>query len=543
MVCGSDGGIHRTANVAASPVVWTSLNNNYITYQYYHVALDPTMGSTIAIGGAQDNGTTSTTGTTTHTEILGGDGVAVGISSANAFHYVGSQKGNIMRRMSGDPPNAGTDIKPTGTGEGIFVTYFLLDPDNTEVLYYANSGDLYRTTSASTVTPATWTAMTGVNGATTGDIRSMATTRGPYTTSSKLYIGTSDASIYRLDNPRDVSATTSPVNITGGAMPTGAVVSSIAVNSIDDKQIMVTFSNYGVSSIWFTSDASVASPVWTAVEGNISLPSIRSSAISRCDVRPDEYYVGTSVGLWGTVGLNGGSTVWERVGETSIKFAVTSALVYRPNDKALLIGTHGNGMFSTIIDCILPVELASFSANVNINNVTLNWTTTSETNNAGFDIERKLSNYSEWKKLGNIAGNGTTNESHSYSFIDKNLNSGVYNYRLRQIDYNGSYQYYNLSNEVIVGIPNKFELSQNYPNPFNPVTKIDFALPYDCKISLVVFDMAGREIQKLVNNTQTSGYYSVKFDGANFSSGVYFYKIEVSGQNNFVNTKKMLLVK
>jgi len=543
MVCGSDGGIHRTASVAASPVVWTNLNNNYITYQYYHVALDPTIGSTIAIGGTQDNGTTRTTGTTTHTGIFGGDGVAVGISSGNTFHYVGFQLGNILRRLSTDLPGFGTNIKPTGSGFGIFVTYFLLDPDNTEVLYFADFGNLYRTASASTVTPATWTAMTGVNGATTGDIRSMATTRGPYTAGSKLYIGTSDAKIYRLNNPRDVSAATSPVNITGGAMPIGAVVSSIAVNPIDDKQIIVTFSNYGVSSIWFTSDASVAAPVWSAVEGNISLPSIRSSAIVNCTGSPIEFYVGTSVGLWGTIALSGAATVWEREGSSSIKLAVTSSLAYRSSDKGLLIGTHGNGMFRTIIDCTLPVELASFSANVNTNNVTLNWTTNSELNNSGFDIERKLPDNSEWKKLGNIAGNGTTNESHSYSFTDKNLNSGVYNYRLKQIDYNGSYQYHNLSNEVMVGIPNKFELSQNYPNPFNPVTKIDFALPYDGKISLVVFDMAGREIQRLVNNTQTSGYYSVKFDGTNFSSGVYFYRIEVSGQNNFVDTKKMLLVK
>lgn len=189
---------------------------------------------------------------------------------------------------------------------------------------------------------------------------------------------------------------------------------------------------------------------------------------------------------------------------------------------------------------VLPVELASFTSFVNNNNVTLNWQTVNELNNSGFDIERRAED-STWSKVGNVTGNGTTNESKNYSFSDDNLQSGKYNYRLKQVDYNGNYEYFNLSSEIIVGVPQKFELSQNYPNPFNPVTKINYSLPVDGKVALKIFDVSGREVASLINNeVQNAGYYTVTFNGQNLSSGVYFYRL-TSG--NFTQTKKLMLIK
>ncbi|MEO6695585.1 MAG: hypothetical protein ABIY50_10200, partial [Ignavibacteria bacterium] len=130
------------------------------------------------------------------------------------------------------------------------------------------------------------------------------------------------------------------------------------------------------------------------------------------------------------------------------------------------------------VDNPLPVEMASMSSSVNNNDVTINWTTASELNNSGFNVERK-SVSSDWVNLGNVTGNGTTTIPMSYSFTDRNVASGIYNYRLKQIDFNGNFAYYNLNNEVNVGTPVSFSLSQNYPNPFNPSTKIDFQLPKD----------------------------------------------------------------
>lgn len=193
---------------------------------------------------------------------------------------------------------------------------------------------------------------------------------------------------------------------------------------------------------------------------------------------------------------------------------------------------------------LVPVELASFTANSIRNEVTLNWRTVSELNNSGFDIERAVSGTTNWSKVGFVTGNGTTNSEMSYSFKDAGLVKGTYSYRLKQIDYNGNYKYYQLAGLVSVGVPNKFELSQNYPNPFNPATKISYDIPFDSKVAIKIFDVTGKEVASLVNQVQVAGYYTVNFNASSLSSGVYFYQINADGGNqNFVKTMKMMLIK
>lgn len=200
----------------------------------------------------------------------------------------------------------------------------------------------------------------------------------------------------------------------------------------------------------------------------------------------------------------------------------------------------------------LPVELSSFTSMSVRNEVILDWATAIEINNAGFDIERlSLSQISAsapdsvWNKIAFIEGNGNTNEIKNYKYNDKNLQAGEYKYRLKQVDYNGNFTYHDLENIVSVSVPKDFHLSQNYPNPFNPITKIDYELPVEGKISLKVYDINGREVADLVNNqTQPAGYYTITFSAQNFSSGIYFFRIAAQGSNkNFVMTKKMVLVK
>ena len=188
---------------------------------------------------------------------------------------------------------------------------------------------------------------------------------------------------------------------------------------------------------------------------------------------------------------------------------------------------------------VLPVEMSSFVSSVTRRDVKLNWTTSTETNNSRFEIERSAVN-SEWSKIGSVPGNGTTLSAMNYTFTDRGLNSGLYNYRLKQTDFNGNFQYFSLNNEVNIGTPEKFSLSQNYPNPFNPSTNINFDLPIDGKVSLKVFDISGREISTLVDEFKTAGYYTVSFTGNDISSGIYFYTLV---SDNTAITKKMLLMK
>ena len=192
----------------------------------------------------------------------------------------------------------------------------------------------------------------------------------------------------------------------------------------------------------------------------------------------------------------------------------------------------------------LPVELSNFTSAVEKNTVKLNWATTYEQNNSGFDVERKLSSGSDWTKVANLAGAGNSNTQINYSYTDNFVSTGKYNYRLKQIDFNGNYKYYELASEVIVGIPSQFNLSQNYPNPFNPSTKINYDLPFDSRVSIKIFDMTGREISSIVNQVQPAGYYSVNFNASNLASGIYFYSINAEGGNKtFVKSMKMVLVK
>ncbi|MBS1493076.1 MAG: T9SS type A sorting domain-containing protein [Bacteroidetes bacterium] len=211
----------------------------------------------------------------------------------------------------------------------------------------------------------------------------------------------------------------------------------------------------------------------------------------------------------------------------------------KPDFAAANSATDNISVFINRADFPLPVELVSFTSSTDGPNVKLKWSTAEELNNKGFDIERN--SFGEgWKKIGFVQGHGTVNITTEYSFTDNGLNKGTYSYRLKQIDYNGNYNYYALANEVVIGVPAKFSLEQNYPNPFNPSTIINYQLPVNGFVTLKIFDMSGREVMQLVNNVQDVGYYSVQFNGMNLSSGIYFYRLT---SDNFTAVKKMVLVK
>lgn len=191
-------------------------------------------------------------------------------------------------------------------------------------------------------------------------------------------------------------------------------------------------------------------------------------------------------------------------------------------------------------DGVMPVHLNSLTSSVTKNDVKLNWQTASEINNSGFEIYRKLSTSDDFVKVGFVKGSGTVNTPTKYSYSDRNLATGKYSYKIKQIDYNGNFEYFALENDVIVGIPANYELSQNYPNPFNPSTKINFSIPKDQRVSLKIYDMLGKETATIVNEYKAAGFYTVEFNASNLTSGIYFYVLR---GDNFTQTKKMTLIK
>jgi len=206
-------------------------------------------------------------------------------------------------------------------------------------------------------------------------------------------------------------------------------------------------------------------------------------------------------------------------------------------------------------DNIVPVELTSFSASVLEieKGIQLNWKTVTETNNSGFEIlrgiypekNRRAQNDSEWETIGFVPGFGTTTEPKSYSFIDENVTNGIYKYRLKQIDFDGSFEFSNEIEVVVDFTPKEFVLYQNYPNPFNPNTVIRFEIPGQARndnvlVTLKVYDILGNEIVTLVNEEKQPGVYEVEFDASTLASGMYLYKLQAG---SFIQTKKMVLLR
>ncbi len=195
----------------------------------------------------------------------------------------------------------------------------------------------------------------------------------------------------------------------------------------------------------------------------------------------------------------------------------------------------------------LPVELTTFSASVVDNKVELKWNTATEVNNYGFNVERKLQNGS-WMKIGFVKGNGNSNSPKQYSFIDNPSGGTQFQYRLKQIDNDGKFEYSKII-EIALAAPAKFLLEQNYPNPFNPSTTIRYEIPNAEYVTLKVYDILGNEVETLVDKEEQAGSYSIQFSDVRnqrlevitqIASGIYFYRLQTG---SFVQTKKMLLLK
>jgi sugar lactone lactonase YvrE len=201
----------------------------------------------------------------------------------------------------------------------------------------------------------------------------------------------------------------------------------------------------------------------------------------------------------------------------------------------------------------LPIQLSSFGASASGDGVRLTWTTMSEVNNYGFEIQRSpAAAVKQWSRAGFVAGYGTSTTAHSYSFVDTAA-SGSSSYRLKQIDLDGESRFSDpIDVNSVAGAasqkpnPKAFLLTQNYPNPFNPSTQIEYDLPNAGEVSLIVYDILGREITTLANGFHEAGIYTARWDASAQASGVYIARVKVSGGGGstvFTRNIKLVLTK
>ena len=209
---------------------------------------------------------------------------------------------------------------------------------------------------------------------------------------------------------------------------------------------------------------------------------------------------------------------------------------YLPSGR-ILISDMQTGLYILNFDDGTPVELTSFTANVNENKVYLNWSTATEINNFGFEIER--SSGLEFQTIGFVNGAGNSTTQQNYNYKDDELENGNYEYRLKQIDLDGNYEYSNVI-EVEVNPVNSFILEQNFPNPFNPSTVIKFSLPDNGLVNLSVYNLLGEKVSELINHEVTSGEHQLNFNASELPSGLYIAELRFG---NSFKTIKMSLTK
>jgi photosystem II stability/assembly factor-like uncharacterized protein len=244
---------------------------------------------------------------------------------------------------------------------------------------------------------------------------------------------------------------------------------------------------------------------------------------------------GTVVGENGTIlRTTNGGTSWssQTSGTTNSLYAVS----FTDANTGIAVGENGTILSTT--NGALPVELTLFNGQRSGNNILLNWETATEVNNYGFEIERKTNNTS-WRKIGFISGHGNSNSPKEYNFVDSDILNDKVLYRLKQIDFDGKYEY---SKEIVFNIeaPKVFSLSQNFPNPFNPSTKIKYSISTTCFVKLKIYDVLGRELLAMVNAQQNPGSYEYIFNGSKYSSGIYFYELQAG---DYLERKKLTLMK
>ncbi len=525
---GTDGGVFRTLDGGEN---YEGCNGGYQTTQFYNGFSSSFDQPNIAIGGMQDNATAIYEGTVAWRRVIGGDGCWTGINSQNTniiygtYQYLGLQRSTNLG-------NSWSYIAPNANDPG-FLAPFMVCPSNPVVLY-AGSKNVHKSTNQGN----NWITMNGNQMLDGNQILSMAVS---YNSTDTLYAGTAP-----INSRANVFVTfnggTTFQNITG-SLP-DRYIDDIAVDPQNAAIVYVVISGFGTSHLFKSINAGQS---W--IDIGAGLPDVPATAVVVDPLNSNVIFFGNDLGVY--ISLDGGNNWIEYQSGMPDAAMITDLSISLPNHRIRAV-THGRGVFEADIDYTVPVELVSFNAFVSGGNVNLEWKTATETNNNLFEIERRQTNKYDWSVIGFRKGAGTTTEAKSYSFIDENLSAGDYQYRLKQIDFDGSFEYSNIIDVEIIS-PSGFVLAQNYPNPFNPTTIIKYTIPFVTLrwqshrqaqgyilVSLKVYDVLGNEAAALVNALQPAGNYEVEFDASKLSSGVYYYQLKAG---DFVETKKMILLR
>ena len=513
---GNDGGVFRTTDGGET---FSGCNGGYQTTQFYNYFASSYQDSLLAIGGLQDNATAIYWGTDYWRREIGGDGTSAGIDPSNDNIMYGTYQYMSLQKST-DQGHNWNYIAPPGSNVS-FVAPFIISPINPQILY-AGTDLVYKSTNKGN----SW------NG-----------------TGSGVFDGDPILTLSIADNDQNfVYAATAPVNhpaavyrtTNGGTNWTNITQNlpdrypmDIDVNPDDPNTVYIVFSGFGTSHLFKSTDAGN-----TWIDKSAGLPDVPTSAVVIDPDYTDRIYVGNDLGVF--VSLDGGDT-WQSFNDGLVDAVIVMDLNISLSNRKLRCVTHGSGVFErSLISGAVPVELISFSAAEIQHNIKLEWETSTETNDHGFEIEKSYDGKSFFRK-GFVQGAGTSTRNHSYSFVDElNENPGktIY-YRLKQIDFDGKSTHSKIVS-INVDYPENFTLNQNYPNPFNPSTTISFSITNGAKTSLRIYDSLGKLVDEVFNEYKEPGQYKINYNASRLSSGVYIYELQ-SGNKKL--SRKMSLLK
>jgi len=411
------------------------------------------------------------------------------------------------------------------TGENVtWVAPIISHPDNSGTFYIARQ-TVYRSVNDG----GTWISISGnVNGS--SSVRELAISKS----NSTIMYATSSSKVF-LSTDGGVTWT----NKTSG-LP-NKTIKSVNIHPDDENIALLAFSGFGTNKVYKTTDKG---NTWFSIHGNLPDSPVNDVFIYNYDTQnPNTYFVATDIGVFLT--QDNGST-WVEL-QNGLPNTVIVHLDYSLSNQMLRAGTHGRGVYEAFIDLTIPVELTSFTASIDQKIVTLNWVTATETNNLGFEVERKLKNQ-EWTTIGFVEGNGTTTEQQSYRYDDFSVfpYEGRVLYRLKQVDLDGTHEYSDQVAVDVIFIPDEFYISQNYPNPFNPSTRIEYSLPVESSVNITIHNSIGEAVEVLTSEVQQPGSYEVVWNAGSKSSGIYFYTFELTpldGSKVHHEMKKIIFMK
>jgi len=439
--------------------------------------------------------------------------------------FMSTQNGSLYRNTNGGTDWLGLIGSSGGTA---WCAPFWQHPTQPGKLYSARSRAIHRSTNNG----SNWSAISSV--ITTNLITSVA--HSPVNTNNMMAVASDYTTSPGVYKSTDEGVTWTDISSNVSASFSGTNIQRVIADPVDANTYYICRASYSTGKVIKTTSFGTN---WADVSNG--LPNVSCNDFFIDPANNNHLYAGNDFGVYWS---SNGGTNWTKL-SNGMTFVVVQDFSFfnSGGTRYLRAATHGRGVYELNIDSPLPVELLAFTARRKESEVDLNWTTATEVNNFGFDIERS-DDEGTFMKIGFIPGYGNSISPKHYSFTDKHV-SGFLSYRLKQIDYDGSSSYSNVLNIEAIKITD-YAVFQNYPNPFNPITMIKYKVPAESRVQVTIFNALGENVTNLVNILQLPGIYEVPWDAKNYASGVYFYKVNITsldGNSAFNKTLKMILTK